>query len=1063
MKTKKERSKTRRERVDRAVNRNEFIRLGQSVKNEASGASGAPEGKKKFNKIQKDYVPVVLPEAGLDSSAEKPKSKKKSRRIRASPSLLNAGSAALDGSCEFNDAEGNQDGENVVEVRGWVSGPDDAEPLDANGDLTFAEPAIVVPAEKGKHGARGRGLIVSRIFPIASVDRSAFAQFVRDFSFDEYYLQNVRSSKIRRLVLKDLRLFYSCSALVAEKLLQMSYLVYNRFISGDRGDPVEHYAIACAIGQIILEGSDSYDDHQWEHHDVGDVSDTDSEVARRLHHELNGDAFEVGPAGGAEVNLQRPKSKSASVKPAAAPSFISVDSDADSPAPAHQDASMRKCSPANKGSNLRKVPVPVVRPAGTNDADDGHMSYAESLARELRNLRVSSPATSTLISNLAVDQAISTLRKSLPASLAEGAIQGLLAAQENLKTPPSKRSAVVPETPPTEPAELGKSYRVGQLAKEAKAFGHHVNRSGARAERGKYAPLDLVATLRKAIDGRGEFAHLNSKQKMQALARSVRQELHEADLDRQGLARKAAAGGGDGDGSGGGSSGESCSDSVDSRRSSETYELDEFCVSDQEGGNGSDGSGDGGDSSGSDSQGDDDESKRAHSRKHSANSLGTPASKTKAGKADAEPSAMPTNAGQGPNLVLLGDEDLPLWKSGPARFKQGFHWESYLHHKQQYDNYKAHRGRYSDRTFKSVIDIKLVPAVCASCGFKRTLWASLPDHRLILRIERVLRPSKSTDFAMELKAIALERFGSEPLLTGYVTFAEKFLCKVAEAADAGRPVNSVVIKAAYKKAVDGEVPLKTWLEGVKWRGVDHAHKRLLRKLREARSWEAMTRSAAKPKRGERRNDEDGHDEEASPARRPFKPRARAGKGNATRKGRAKGRSNATRTRVRRANSTGPRDQGRQQPKRDRDAREGRSGPKAEKLRTWKGYNDRGESWHTNRELFDCYKKPCNAMFCQRCGTHGHTADYCRVPDGTEGLNSSGYFQEERPGKAGPKRPPPRNNSSGGRRDRDDEDGDDASAKDSESHANSSDDDAGGRRGGRSRNNSSRGRGGRNCL
>ena len=50
---KKQNKNQRRARVDRAVDRNEFIRLGQSVKNEASGASGAPEGKKKFKKIQK--------------------------------------------------------------------------------------------------------------------------------------------------------------------------------------------------------------------------------------------------------------------------------------------------------------------------------------------------------------------------------------------------------------------------------------------------------------------------------------------------------------------------------------------------------------------------------------------------------------------------------------------------------------------------------------------------------------------------------------------------------------------------------------------------------------------------------------------------------------------------------------------------------------------------------------------------------------------------------------------------------------------------------------------------
>jgi DNA polymerase-4 len=136
--------------------------------------------------------------------------------------------------------------------------------------------------------------------------------------------------------------------------------------------------------------------------------------------------------------------------------------------------------------------------------------------------------------------------------------------------------------------------------------------------------------------------------------------------------------------------------------------------------------------------------------------------------------------------VLLGDEDLALWKSGLAKYKMGFHWESYLHHKQQFDNYKAHRGRYSERTFKSIIDAKLIPTVCSSCGFQRSKWADVSDARLILRIERVLRPSKSTDFAMELKEIKLEHFGNEPLQTSYTTFAEKFLAKVASELDKTR-------------------------------------------------------------------------------------------------------------------------------------------------------------------------------------------------------------------------------------------------------------------------------------
>ena len=56
-----------------------------------------------------------------------------------------------------------------------------------------------------------------------------------------------------------------------------------------------------------------------------------------------------------------------------------------------------------------------------------------------------------------------------------------------------------------------------------------------------------------------------------------------------------------------------------------------------------------------------------------------------------------------------------------------------------------------------------------------------------------------------------------------------------------------VADAAFKAAVDKELPLKTWLEGNSWRGVDRAHARLLRKLREARSWEAMTNTVLKAK------------------------------------------------------------------------------------------------------------------------------------------------------------------------------------------------------------------------
>jgi hypothetical protein len=144
----------------------------------------------------------------------------------------------------------------------------------------------------------------------------------------------------------------------------------------------------------------------------------------------------------------------------------------------------------------------------------------------------------------------------------------------------------------------------------------------------------------------------------------------------------------------------------------------------------------------------------------------------------------------------------------------------------------------------------------------------------------------------------------------------------------------------------------------------------------------------------------------------------------------------------------------------RDSGHGKPGqrPQAEKLRTWKGCDSRGDNWHTDKDLFDCFKKPCNADFCQRCAKHGHTADYCRVPDGTEGLNTSGYFQEQRPGKAGPKRPPARHNSSRKRGDPGD-----SSEDESDDGSNNVSGSGGGKGNTARRSNSSRGPRGRGRL
>ena len=163
------------------------------------------------------------------------------------------------------------------------------------------------------------------------------------------------------------------------------------------------------------------------------------------------------------------------------------------------------------------------------------------------------------------------------------------------------------------------------------------------------------------------------------------------------------------------------------------------------------------------------------------------------------------------------------------------------------------------------------------CGFSRSKWSLISDSKLILAIERVLRPSRSTDFAMELKTLKVVREGDEVLQASYCTFAERILAKVAEAEDAGRPVKGVVVKAAFKTAIEKEVALKTWFVESRWRGVNHAHARLLRKLRKARIWEAISKTVLKAKHSTQVPDQQAdsaHDDAQSPRNFRRAPRRR---------------------------------------------------------------------------------------------------------------------------------------------------------------------------------------------
>jgi hypothetical protein len=59
----------------------------------------------------------------------------------------------------------------------------------------------------------------------------------------------------------------------------------------------------------------------------------------------------------------------------------------------------------------------------------------------------------------------------------------------------------------------------------------------------------------------------------------------------------------------------------------------------------------------------------------------------------------------------------------------------------------------------------------------------------------------------------------------------------------------------------------------------------------------------------------------------------------------------------------------------------------------------GESWHVPSEHVVCYKVPCNAKFCQKCGKHGHVRAECKVLDSEPRANKQGYWCENNKGDA----------------------------------------------------------------
>jgi hypothetical protein len=422
-----------------------------------------------------------------------------------------------------------------------------------------------------------------------------------------------------------------------------------------------------------------------------------------------------------------------------------------------------------------------------------------------------------------------------------------------------------------------------------------------------------------------------------------------------------------------------------------------------------------------DSEGDPDEGRRRRrdkkqrmkaekDRKASFNSLGSPGKTTTTGT--------PTSP-----FVFVGGNDpttkLERWSSGRSANNAGFNWKAYKHHKELYDAYMDAYGEEAPRTFRSIIGPLLIPKVCNDCGLKRSSWKTLSDATIILAIERKLRPTKSSSFAADLKKIYFEtakqsaanRNGTaEPLGERFALFTERYLAKVAEAEDAGRPVKDRLVMKYFLEQLKDEEDLKDWLAEEKFKSLAFTVRRLTRKLKEHEGW---LKGKTAPGNSANANDANDQMDGSGSGGGSSGGRGTSGRGRYAPRGGRLNSGVATETpgvieggndedlvvQVATAVEVALRKPMEALVNLMKAADTARLNAQQPAGSQSKSPGDRGENWHVPSEHVVCYKVPCNAKFCQKCGKHGHVRAECKVPDSEPRANKQGYWCENNKGDA----------------------------------------------------------------
>ena len=184
-------------------------------------------------------------------------------------------------------------------------------------------------------------------------------------------------------------------------------------------------------------------------------------------------------------------------------------------------------------------------------------------------------------------------------------------------------------------------------------------------------------------------------------------------------------------------------------------------------------------------------------------------------------------------VVMAGSGSKPMqWKAGEEKDGRGFYLKTYMAVQQSWEQHNKSEEVHGYRTFRSTIHCTMVPIICAELALSRADWDKIQDAELITRLDKILQPSGPVDFLIKLRAIRFNHNDTKTsLVHRYRAFAEPFLQQLAEAQDAGCPINEESIKLAFKSAIQDNFLMLMWLQESRWISAVTAHQRIAAHLK----------------------------------------------------------------------------------------------------------------------------------------------------------------------------------------------------------------------------------------